>query len=101
MTNDSSLLDENCGDDPFPFPAKRIVSFPIIADKELILSRRWLGCEPPQAIRGFSDNQLESALDAAPLYVDIRSAVPGDHNCFDFQMQIDGGIYDLDYSWME
>jgi len=89
-TNNSSLLAEYCGEDPFSFAAKRILSFPALVDKDSIVSR---SCAQHLRAGVLSGNELESELNMAPL--------PGDDNYVDLEMRLDSGINDLDYSWTE
>jgi hypothetical protein len=98
LTRGSSPLDDN-GDDPFT--AKRIVSLPPFVDNAFMTSRRESSHAPNQISAGLSGKQSELTLEMAPPSGDLRAIFSCDSNPFDLEAQRDGGLNDLDYSWME
>jgi hypothetical protein len=99
LASGSSPIDEDASNDMFT--AKRIISLPPFVDEAFMESRRESSPAPNQLTAGSSGNQSGLVPDMALLNGDLWSILPGDGNLFDLEAQIDGGMNDLDYNWME
>ena len=102
VINGSSPLGEDCDDDPFPFPAERILSFPTLSDSNFTVSKGWSNHVSHQITGGLSGNSLDSTLYAAPLQTGLRPTINGHVNSSDLQLPTDCSVKDLfNFSWME